>query len=198
MLPVLTRKPDPTVMAGLVKRCAPVRKAAPQLGDPLLAEWDEKARLMEDRSEPWLLVPADRDPLRTLKGDVVIPDRARADLHAVLAAGVEFDRVAIAHELDPSGPVARMREHFATGPVTCDGAVAKLVVGAVSPPRKTVATANLLDKVVGGAALAGSVLVNALPAGGGLDPIVFGVLGPDGPPANGQICAWFALAAWRW
>ncbi|MDF3049697.1 MAG: hypothetical protein K0R87_1335 [Pseudonocardia sp.] len=76
-----------------------------ELPRPIVVEWSEAPVLTLDRGTPWLVGPAERDPVRTRTGRAIIPREQRAQLERIRSTGVRFDRVAIAHELDPAGPV---------------------------------------------------------------------------------------------
>lgn len=180
-------------------RVAAIRKRAPQLPELTLATWTEDPRLYLQKGQPWIVLPAERDPLRTLKGEVAIPDRCISELQDLVKAGVDFDRLAVAHEIAPSllpGSVVEVLHKSPAG-VPCDmPAVKKLLGDAPPPPRSTQRMANILDKVVETLTSSDSIVGAVVSAP--LDPIVFGVIGPAGPPAEGEGCAWFPLTAWHW
>ncbi len=193
-LTITPTKPMPT-------RIATVRQMAPFLPDPTLAAWDESPRLYRSKQEPWLLLPAEHDPMRTLKGQVAIPQRCLAELHRIADRGVEFDRLAVAHELDPKVVPGHLNPVLDGAGVRCTHEVARHLVGTITPPpvagRRMAAA---LDKTVdalsrGSAAAAAAPFTASL---GALDPIIFGVLGEAGPPAAGEPAYWFVLTAWRW
>lgn len=180
-------------------RVAAIRKRVPQLPEPILATWTEDPRLYLQKGQPWIVLPAERDPLRTLKGEVAIPDRCISELQALVAAGVEFDRLAVAHEIAPSllpGSVVEVLQKSPAGIPCAMPAVKKLLGDAPPPPRSTQRMASVLDKVVETLTSSGGIAGAVLSAP--LDPIVFGVIGPAGPPAEGVGCAWFPLTAWHW
>lgn len=180
-------------------RVAAIRTRAPQLPDPTLATWTEDARLYLQKGQPWVVLPAERDPLRTLKGEVAIPDRCIAELQELVRAGVDFDRLAVAHEIAPPllpGPVVEVLHKSPAGVPCAMPAVKKMLGDAPPPPRSTRRMASVLDKVVETLTSSDSIVGAVVSAP--LDPIVFGVIGPAGPPAEGDICAWFPLTAWRW
>jgi hypothetical protein len=121
----------------------------------------------------------------------VLPRAQRRRLAAVARLGVGFQHVAIAHQLHPAGPVARLLPELLDGPRTCTDDVARAVAGSVPPHPFAARTLGALDRLVrrdGWLAAAADVL---------LDPLVFGVLGPT-TPVHGQPCLWYPLAAWRW
>lgn len=185
-------------------RVATIQKLAPFLAAPTIAVWDEEPRLYRDKNnEPWLLLPAEDDPMRTLKGEVAIPKRCLVDLQRIAEHGVEFDRLAIAHELRPTVIPADVMNVLDSNGVRCTHDVARKLVGTIAPPPTAGRRmASALDKTVNAitkstAALADAAVATAA-ATTTLDPIVFGVIGEDGPPTIGRPAHWFALTAWRW
>ena len=77
----------------------------PALPAPLVLGWSDDLRLVLDGEIPWIFGPVERDPLRGQRGTTVLPSGARKRLKEIAKSGVTFQRVAIAHELDPDGPV---------------------------------------------------------------------------------------------
>jgi hypothetical protein len=166
----------------------------PRLRPPLQLEWTEARLISLDRSgAPWIISPVERDPLRDPRGRAVLPRRERARLKHIAELDVPFQRLAIAHELDPEGPVRDLLPALKTGPRTCTDAVARTLVGDV-PAHPGVARAiQALDVLVCGAtSVVADYVWKAL-----LDPIIFGIIAPT-PPRHGQLCLWYPLAAWRW
>lgn len=164
------------------------------LPEPLVLAWRNHPVLVVDRNRPWLFAPAERDPLLDRKGRMPIPRSARAQLKALLPAGLPFTRMAIAHELDPAGPVQPLLPAMRQGPLACSDEIARALTG--PPPahpglRRAV---HALDALLGGGPerVAGRI-VDLL-----FDPIVFGVVAPGGRPRHGELSLWFPLAAWRW
>lgn len=185
---------DPTNRARLTDLAAGLRHHWPDLRPPLTIEWSEDLRLVLDGEVPWVVGPAERDPQRGRSGSI-LPRRARAELNKIARSGVPFQRVAIAHELDPEGPVQRLLPTLTRGPRHVGDQEARLLVGP-PPPHPGVATAvDLLDRAVHGATAAGRATAQL--ADLVLDPIVFGVIAPA-PPLDGDLCLWYPLAAWRW
>src|SRR4051794_30539380 len=80
-----------------------LRRRLPPLPDPPLLPWSELSVLGLDGETPWLYAPIERDPLATADGRTVVPRREIRRLHAL--RHVPFQRLVIAHELDPEGPV---------------------------------------------------------------------------------------------
>jgi hypothetical protein len=166
----------------------------PQLPPPRTLPWSELTFLALDRGVPWVCGPIERDPAAR-DGRTVVPGRQLRQLKRFADLGVPFQRLAIAHELDPDGPVAGLLHELQDGPRTCTDEVARTLVGA-TPARAGVRRAlRVLDAALGCGSAAGRAAART--AGRLLDPIVFGVLGaPD--VSHGAPCHWFPLAAWRW
>jgi hypothetical protein len=208
MLSTLARSPDVT-MTRLHARHEAIAAAAPFL-TPVEDRWSDLPLLRLHRDRPWLLVPAQRDPIRARNGGPVIPAAQLDVLRGISARGARFDAVAIAHELDPNGPASRLVPQLRGGPRTCSDDVARLLVGPVPDQPDTARLARIMDRAVaglgraatlGGKALAGTVAgaaATALAITDPLDPIVVGVLGEYGAPADGEPALYYALTAWRW
>jgi len=167
----------------------------PPLPDPLTIEWSDRLVLALDGRAPWIFGPAELDPLRQRSGASVIPRPARSRLKRIAASGVPFQRVAIAHELDPDGPVQQLIPALRTGPQFCSEEVARKLVGEV-PAHPWVARAvQTLDSAVTsaiGAARTPACMVSKV-----LDPIIFGIVSPT-PVRHGDLCLWYPVATWRW
>jgi hypothetical protein len=168
----------------------------PSLPEPLPLAWTETPLISIDRSGvPWIIGPAEHDPLRTASGRTVIPYKQRAQLKRVAKLGVPFQRLAIAHELDPEGPVRELLPALRTQPQTCSNELARALVGEVPAHPGVTRAVMVLDAAVSGATSA--VGINAVVSV--LDPIIFGVIAPAlAPPRHGYLCLWYPLVAWRW
>jgi hypothetical protein len=163
----------------------------PSLPEPLPLVWTETPLVSIDRSGvPWVIGPAERDPLRTARGRTVIPHKQRAQLKRIAKLGVPFQRLAIAHELDPEG---QLLPALRTQPQPCTNEAARALVGEVPAHPGVTRAVMVLDAAVSGATSA--VGINAVVSA--LDPIIFGVIAPT-PPQHRQLCLWYPLAAWRW
>lgn len=171
---------------------AQLRWKHPELPQPLVLPWSELPVLGLDRATPWLYAPVERDPLATPRGRTVMPRREIRRLRSAAGWGVPFQRVAIAHELDPDGAVQELLPTLGDGPRTCSDAIARAVVGPQPAHPAVRGTARALNTLAGAgrvAALAGLAAV--------LDPIVFGVIGmPD--TVHGQLALFYPISAWRW
>jgi hypothetical protein len=79
-----------------------------------------------------------------------MPPEPRARLQELARAGLPFQRVAIAHELDPAGPVRDLLPALERGPRTCTAKDTLMLVG--SPPAHpwVSRTARLLATLIGG------------------------------------------------
>jgi len=164
------------------------------LPEPLPLAWTETPLVSIDRSGvTWLIGPAENDALRSTRGRTVIPHKQRAQLKRIDKLGVPFQRLAIAHELDPQGPVRQLLPGLRTQPQPCTNELARVLVGDVPAHPGVTRAVTVLDAAVSGATSA--VGINAVVSV--LDPIIFGVIAPT-PPRHGQLCLWYPLVAWRW
>ena len=168
------------------------RDHADLLLQPIVMTWPETTMVALDRGSPWAFGPAECDPLRDHRGRVPIPRAARARLQELAGRGLPFQRVALAHELDPGGPVQELLPTLRQGAVECTAATARRLVGPPPPHPVVARAARVLDAIVGGAGGSAFRVVDAV-----LDPVVFGVVGLR-PPRHGDATLWFPLAAWRW
>jgi hypothetical protein len=159
------------------------------------ATWRERPVVALDGAVPYVILPADLDP-QIERGHRPVPGPQLRELRRLSAAGLRFDRIAVVHELDPSGPVIHLLPALRHSPVTCSTEVARALVGPAPEHPGTARFARTLDRVAGGA----SRLAPALRAGSGalLDPLVFGVIGVGSAPRDGKPALWHPLVAWRW
>jgi hypothetical protein len=156
--------------------------------------WTETPLVSIDRSGvTWVIGPAEHDPLRSAAGRTVIPRKQRTKLKRIAKLGIPFQRLAIAHELDPEGPVRHLLPALRTQPQPCTNEFARALVGEVPAHPGVTRAVMVLDAAVSGATSA--VGINAVVSA--LDPIIFGVIARR-PPRHGQLCLWYPLVAWRW
>jgi len=186
------------------------RKSAPTLPEPVIATWIDSAVLHSSAGRPWVIAPAEHDPLRGPDGTIAIPRNQMRELRALEATGVAFDRMAIAHELDPERILRFVRHPIPPEGLLVSDGDARALVGQQPLPRSTIRAARRLDAVASRVLLTGGALVAGTVASGGLaaaamaaiplllDPIIFGVLGVSGSPKNGDVAAYFPLVAWDW
>jgi hypothetical protein len=152
----------------------------------------------------WLLTPAERDPVRTADDRHVVPARPLSELRLLAATGTEFHHIAIAHELDHHGPARQLLPDLADGPQMCTDQVARQVVGPVPAHPGVARLAAMMELFSAGAvqlAKAGWVAVvgaSVLSHAVLRDPIIFGIVGADGPPMVGETALWYPLTAWEW
>lgn len=213
MLPVLTAQPDKKWSARAQDRDAVLRKRAPGLQGARIAPWREAPLLVLEKEQPWIVMPYDQDPLRTKDGGYPFPKEVKRELVALIQKGVDFDSLAIAHELDPKGTVAPLLHKIPPQGLLCDARSTKALVGEAPAKELTKRMASTLNRagdavaesapqVLLGLALA-PVLVAAAPlallaaAGSAMDPIVFGVLHIDHGKEQ-KLSLWYPLAAWKW
>jgi hypothetical protein len=167
----------------------------PRLRPPLPLEWTETPLVsLDSNGVPWVIAPTDRDPLRTTRGGTVIPRKQRRSLKRIDKLGAPFQRLAIAHELDPDGPVRHLLPELKQRPPTCTDTDARTPAGDVPARRGVVRAVQALDVMVCGT----TTVMPARVWERLLDPIIFGIIAPTPPPLHGQLCLWYPLAAWRW
>ncbi len=165
----------------------------PELPPPVVLSWSDQPVVALDRGQPWLLSSARSDPVMGERGPAVLPRPQRRQLHRVAASGARFDAMAVAHELDPDGPVTAVLPLLHDGPRTCSDEVARELVGPVPAHPGLARTVALLEGLVHGDVAGRAVRVlDRL-----LDPIVFGVVAPW-PLTHGVPSVWQPLVAWRW
>jgi hypothetical protein len=121
-----------------------------------------------------------------------VPRAQRRALAALAAQGVPFERIAIAHELDPLGPVRLLVPALCDGPRTCTPIVARQVAGPLPAHPGLARMSRAFGRLAGATISAGSAAAALL-----LDPIVFGVVAPDRLD-HGAPALWYPLVAWRW
>jgi hypothetical protein len=193
---LLSHSPSPKLLADpeLAELSVQINQMWPSLPEPLPLTWTETPLVSIDRSGvPWVIGPAEHDPLRSVRGRTVIPHKQRAQLKRIAKLGVPFQRLAIAHELDPQGPVGQLLPALRTQPQACTNEIARVLAGEVPTHPGVTRAVTVLDAAVSGAISA--VGINAVVSV--LDPIIFGVIAPT-PPQHRQLCLWYPLVAWRW
>jgi hypothetical protein len=173
----------------LAELAADVRQRCPDLAEPLLALWSVDPVVVLDRNRPWVIASVERDP-QAKTGRGVLPGPQRHQLKRLAALELPIQRLAVAHECDPTGAVAELLPQLRAGPRTCTREVAAALVGPVPPHPAVTRAARWMDAAVGGTRRAIAELDL-------LDPIIFGIVAPT-PPVHGQPCLWFPLCAWRW
>ena len=195
-LDLLSPSPSPKLLADpeLAELSVQINQMWPSLTEPLPLAWTETPLVSIDRSGvPWVIGPAEHDPLQNATGRTVIPHKQRAKLKRIAKLGVPFQRLAIAHELDPQGPVGQLLPALRTQPQPCTNELARVLAGELPTHPGVTRAVMVLDAAVSGATSA--VGINAVVSV--LDPIIFGVIAPT-PPRHGQLCLWYPLVAWRW
>ena len=193
---LLSRSHSPKLLADpeLAELSVQINQMWPSLPEPLPLAWTEAPLVSIDRGGvPWVIGPVEHDPLQSAHGRTVIPHKQRAKLKRIAKLGVPFQRLAIAHELDPEGPVGQLLPALRTQPQPCTNDLARVLAGELPTHPGVTRAVMVLDAAVSGAASA--VGINAVVSV--LDPIIFGVIAPT-PPRHGQLCLWYPLVAWRW
>jgi hypothetical protein len=185
---------DLTTRAELENLGDHIQRRWPKLLDPVMLEWSDDPVVAFDRSGvPWVYGPVERDPMRGSRGTTVVPREQLAQLEAIAAWSVPFQRLAIAHEVDPEGPVRQLLPMPETGALVCSDEDARALVGAIPAHPGVARAVRLLDGAIRGSTSAVAAQVMDLV----LDPIIFGVIAPT-PLRHGRVCLWYPLVAWRW
>jgi hypothetical protein len=186
------RHPNRTTRAELYDLGAYLHWVWPTLPAPMVLEWSENPVVALKQSVPWIYAPVERDPLRDSRGASIVPRRVLARLKRIARLGVPFQRVAIAHELDPDGPVGHELKDLQSGPRACTDEEARTLVGKVPPDRVVARLLRVLDGAINGATFAARTLARRV-----LNQVIYGVVGSTAP-RHGDLCLWYPLAAWRW
>jgi hypothetical protein len=195
-LDLLSPSHSPKLLADpeLAELSVQINQMWPSHPEPLPLAWTETPLVSIDRTGvPWVIGPAAHDPLQGARGRTVIPHKQRAQLKRIAKLGVPFQRLAIAHELDPEGPVRQLLPVLRTRPQPCTNELARVLVGEVPAHPGVTRAMMVLDAAVSGATSA--IGINAVVSV--LDPIIFGIIART-PPRHGQLCLWYPLVAWRW
>jgi hypothetical protein len=165
-----------------------LRRRWSQLPAPMILPWVEQPVLVLDRGAPWVYGPVEQDPGMTERG-MVLPRPVIRRLTELAALELPFQRLAIAHELDPDGPAAGYLPELRAGPRACTAAEAGALVGPPPAHPAVRRTARILEALVGRTARAAKAAL--------LDPILFGVVGSP-ELVVGEPARYYPLVAWRW
>jgi hypothetical protein len=183
----------PDADLGLARVAEDLNRRWSDLPVPITMPFSEEPVVIMDRDAPWLVAPAERDPLRDHDGRIALPRRPRGRLMAIAQRGIPFQRIVIAHELDPhSRPVEELRPALRLGPITHTDEQARRLVGPAPPHPGVRRAVDILDRLVDGASGAAGRTLDAV-----LDPIVFGVIAAT-TPSHGEPALFYPLDAWRW
>jgi hypothetical protein len=188
-----TQDPETWMHPDLVELDLQISQAWPDRNPARVLEWTEDPLVALDNCDvPWFIGPAERDPLRDERGRLVLPRKQRTQLKRIAKLSLPFQRVAIAHELDPEGPVQKLLPALSSGSQLCSDEDARALVGRIPANPGLTRALQALDSAV-------RVATSTVPSGirTMLDPIIFGIIAPN-PPEHGEICLWYPLVAWRW
>jgi hypothetical protein len=180
---------------------ATMREKLPALPNPIVAAWDERHRLVLSKGEPWIVGPLEIDPYLTKEGGYPFPADVADQLRRISDGGARFHRIAIAHEVDATGPAAGSLPTPTAAGVPLTAKETRALLGKAPAAEHPKALAASMDKAIkkamrglsNAASAAGAVLSAPL-----LDPIVFGVIGVSGQPGSGRPALYYPLAAWVW
>jgi len=153
----------------------------------------------------WALLSLAEDPmLKAAGGRLIVPRRVAGEIRRLLASGVRFDAVYIAHEVPPgsaddglggAGGTAVPPPHpEAVGRAAADGRRATALW------RLLVSAASAVTRIAAGAARrAAEVPVRSSSPADGPDPVLFGVqVAPGQPVRDGVEADWYVLSRWNW
>lgn len=183
--------PEDAAWHRLAELAAQMERDWPDLRKADVHPWSDVPVVALDRGRPWLVAPVERDPLAR-NGRTVVPAPQLRQLERIAQRNVPFQRLAIAHELDPAGPASTLVPLLANGPRTCTDDVARALVGPLPPHPGLARAARVIGSLVGAATATARTALDLL-----LDPIIFGVVAPSSP-AHGELSLWYPLVAWRW
>ena len=186
------RHSNRTTRAELADLGAYLRLVWPTLAPPMVLEWSDNPVLALRQSVPWIHIPVALGPLRDSHGASIVPRRMRARLKGTARLGVPFQRVAIAHELDPDGPVRHQLKDLQSGPRACTDEDVRRLVGKIPASHWVTRPLRVLDAAIGGATFAPRTR-----AGEVLKRVIYGVVASS-VIGHGDPCMWYPLAAWRW
>jgi hypothetical protein len=168
-----------------------VERDWPELRHVRVLPWSDEPFLALDRGRPWLIGPIERDPLAQ-NGRTVLPGKQLRQLKDLAELDLPFQRLAIAHELDPEGKARALMPLLAGGPRTCTDEVARDLVGPLPAHPRLTRVAQTIGALAGAARSTATAGLDLL-----LDPIIFGVVAPSWP-VHGEPGLWYPLVAWRW
>ena len=186
------RHPNRTTRADLYDLGAHLHLVWPTLPAPMVLEWSDNPFITLKLGVPWIYEPVALDPLRSSRGAAVLPGRVQARLKRTARLAVPFHRVAMAHELDPDGPVRDELSELRSGPRPCTGDDARRLVRKVPANLWVTRFLALLD-----AAITGATFAVRTRAAAARKQVIYGVVASSAI-RDGEFCLWYPLAAWRW
>jgi hypothetical protein len=140
----------------------------------------------------WLILPEDLDPLYQ-EGKLAAPKEARARVDVLLRAGVQFDYLAIAHEV-PTGSFARIRtsaqlQELLSPPTPRSLSVLATITGCIIEAAWSVGTFMSRRKV----------FVEPMPLlAPQYDPALFGAVVTNPPARVGAAALFYLIARWKY
>jgi hypothetical protein len=153
----------------------------------------DRPQVVAGAETDWIVLPADLDPLYQ-HGKLPAPDAVRARVAALLNAGIQFDALAVAHEV-PAGAFARVRTSSALQEL-------------LSPPtpRSLSVLATITGCLLGGIGQVLHFIFNRkvfIPDPFGIlpptsDPMLFGAVVATPPAKIGDAALYFLIASWKY
>jgi hypothetical protein len=213
--------------SGLGSEVAAILDAAETLGSRMeflgVYPLFDEVRVYRGQGRDWVLAPAQLDSIfQGYRGHFPTPVRELERLERFVAGRLNFPVVFIAHDVEPGMAVIADNEPTrlpilelvpATRGRVIAPAVAREVVPVPNPPERTLEWSRrygewcriIMRTFTLVAATAGAIVVApialagvALEGGAVSDPILFGAIPLDGPPAVGRPAMWFVLAKWSY
>jgi hypothetical protein len=191
----------------LSRQCAETLGRADRAGVPIQyvfsAPYSPVARHFQGQKHDWLFVEATQDPNYHHANGFAVPAQNLQQLRRIAEAGIAFDAVWIAHELERSSYPALPVDEEQLLPPPPRPAVEQsarfglwsdwLVKAATYLPVVVLGGATVLAVATSAAAVAAATVAV------GMDPIVFGVRGRyRRPPHPGEPVAFFYLTHWQY
>lgn len=186
-----------------LRRDAALRRSAPDLEPATIASWNDHPVLFRDRTQPWILLPIELDPLTTKGGGYPFPRDVATELARVAKSGATFDRICVAHELGATSGADQLLATSTSGQMVLTPKDARHLIGTTVPATPALAEKGKgldrrLSGLVAGSISAAASAAEAIGSMVPLDPIVFGVVGVEDPPREGLPALYYPLAAWTW
>ena len=162
-------------------------------------------RVYRGGDHDWVLMRVAEDPLYQHHDGYPIPKQTLSRLHAVQAAGIEFDVMYVAHEV-PKGAIRDGEPLDAQAlmpPPPKQVTHLSRAFGVVARGLWAVAAAPIAASMVAGAAAAAGGLLAApllvVGAALALDPVLFGaVVTPGRALRSGEPACWFFVDSWQY
>jgi hypothetical protein len=151
----------------------------------------DRPQVVAGAETDWIVLPADLDPLYQ-QGKLPAPDAVRARVAALLNAGIQFDALAVAHEV-PAGAFARVRTGAALQELLLPPTPRSLSVLATITGCLFAAAWSVGHFLSGRMVFSDESLSSLAPSS---DPMLFGAVVADPPARVGDAALYFLIAQW--